>query len=69
MSDLCDGQIIDDKLQADSAIPAMHKIATYPIAKGHRILKYGNLIGMAFTNVKSGDHVHTHNCGMIASRT
>ncbi|MCL1862417.1 MAG: altronate dehydratase family protein [Defluviitaleaceae bacterium] len=42
-------------------IPAGHKIATSDIAKGENVIKYGYPIGHALCEIKSGDHVHTHN--------
>lgn len=45
-------------------IPAMHKVAIKPIAKGDAILKYGQVIGFASSDIAAGDHVHVHNCVM-----
>src|SRR5690606_37013165 len=45
-------------------IPAMHKIAIRPIAKGDPILIYGQTIGFANQDVPPGEHVHVHNCVM-----
>jgi altronate hydrolase len=52
----------DITLRAD--IPAMHKVALKPIAKGEQILKYGQFIGYAAEDIQPGDHVHSHNCVM-----
>ncbi len=38
-----------------------HKYAEIDIIKGARIIKYGEVIGTASKNIKSGDHVHIHN--------
>ncbi len=38
-----------------------HKIALCPIPKGHRVLKYGQTIGVATKDVEPGDWVHSHN--------
>lgn len=43
-------------------IPAMHKVAIVPIAKGEQIRKYNQVIGTASTDIQAGEHVHTHNC-------
>ena len=43
------------------AIPAGHKVAIRPIARGERVYRYGNVIGMASTDINAGDHVHVHN--------
>lgn len=45
-------------------IPAMHKVALVPIAKGASILKYGQVIGFANRDIIAGEHVHAHNCVM-----
>ena len=43
------------------AIPAGHKIASTDIPAGARILKYGQTIGYAMSDIPSGTHLHTHN--------
>ena len=45
-----------------------HKIATRPIAAGDPVLRYGQIIGAATTDIAPGDHVHTHNIGMSEHR-
>ena len=42
-------------------IPIYHKMAIKPIAKGEKIIKYGELIGIAACDIKVGQHVHVHN--------
>jgi len=42
-------------------IPRGHKIATVNIAKGDPIIKYGERMGHATSDIKIGEHVHTHN--------
>lgn len=42
-------------------IPAGHKFALKDIKKGETVIKYGQVIGRATTDIKSGDWVHTHN--------
>ena len=42
-------------------IPYGHKLAVKPIAKGEDIIKYGESIGIATADIKTGDHVHIHN--------
>ena len=46
---------------ASMDIPAGHKIAVSPIAKGENIIKYGFPIGHAKEDVQIGQHVHSHN--------
>jgi altronate dehydratase small subunit len=42
-------------------IPFCHKVACRDIAAGDRVRKYGEVIGMASTAIRAGDHVHVHN--------
>ena len=42
-------------------IPYGHKIAIDNIAKGNEIIKYGEIIGRAVTDIELGDYVHVHN--------
>ena len=38
-----------------------HKFAIRDIAKGAKIIKYGEIIGTATQNIHTGQHVHVHN--------
>ncbi len=42
-------------------IPAGHKFALRPIAKGDKVIKYGFAIGNAQSDIQPGQWVHTHN--------
>ncbi len=48
-------------LEGQGEIPAGHKYALKDIAKGECIIKYGEIIGRATSDIKAGDWVHTHN--------
>lgn len=48
-------------IEAATDIPYSHKIALTDIARGADIIKYGELIGEAKTDIKKGEWVHTHN--------
>ena len=48
-------------LNACGNIPAGHKYALKDIKKGETIIKYGQIIGRASTDIKEGEWVHTHN--------
>jgi altronate dehydratase small subunit len=56
-------------------IPPGHKVAIAPIASGHAVVKYGNPIGLASSDIAPGEHVHVHNVasnrgrGDLAQRT
>ena len=43
--------LIENNLTLRADIPAMHKVALVPIAKGDAILKYGQVIGFANTDI------------------
>ena len=42
-------------------IPQAHKVALKPIKKGENVIKYGNPIGHATSDITPGMWVHTHN--------
>lgn len=44
-----------------AAVPFGHKVALRQIARGEPVLKYGEAIGLAASEIAAGDHVHTHN--------
>lgn len=47
--------------RARAQIPAGHKVAASPIAKGQPVRKYNAVIGVAARDIETGDYVHTHN--------
>jgi len=42
-------------------VPFGHKVALETIDAGNRVVKYGELIGIASKKIEAGEHVHTHN--------
>jgi altronate hydrolase len=50
-----------DSLLALDAIPSGHKIATAALSAGQEVIKYGQPIGLATTDISRGQHVHVHN--------
>lgn len=58
---LSDVSVVDD-------IPAMHKVAVRAIARGERVTKYRQPIGLASQDIFAGEHVHSHNCEMLHER-
>ena len=48
-------------LTIQNHIPRGHKIATKNISKDDGIIKYGERMGHATSDIKIGEHVHTHN--------
>ncbi len=53
-----------ESVTARQPIPAGHKVATRPIAKGEAIRKYDQIIGFASDDIAVGEHVHVHNVEM-----
>jgi len=49
------------QIKAIEAIPYGHKVALAKIAKGSDIIKYGEIIGRAKSDIELGAWVHTHN--------
>ena len=56
---LCEGKEVS--LPALEDITIYHKLATRDIAKGEPVVKYGEHIGIASSDIKAGEHVHVHN--------
>lgn len=46
-----------------------HKVALFDIAKGDKVIKYGNAIGTATADITKGSHVHVHNMKTALSET
>ncbi len=44
-----------------------HKIALADVAKGARVQKYAQLIGIAAEDIRAGEHVHTHNLSFTSA--
>lgn len=49
-------------------IPLGHKVAIREIKKGEEIIKYGESLGGATTDIKVGQHVHVHNMESLRGR-
>jgi len=45
----------------ETLIPFGHKMAVAEIAAGDPVIKYGEIIGVATTAIRPGQHVHVHN--------
>jgi len=46
-------------------IPFGHKCAIREIQRGGRVIKYGEVIGLATRKIQPGEHVHVHNIRSI----
>lgn len=49
------------QIKVSQAIPYGHKIALSKIPKGDSIIKYGETVGRAKTDIEPGQWVHIHN--------
>ena len=58
-------RVQEEGIQCRGNIPEGHKMATESIGKGKIIRKYGQIIGVATRDILAGEHVHTHNMGMV----
>jgi altronate dehydratase len=56
------------KIVVTEDIPLGHKIARKDIPKGKYIIKYGEKIGIATSDIKSGSHVHIHNVDSMRAK-
>ena len=50
-----------EPLVLSGRIPYAHKFARSFIAQGEKIIKYGEIIGIATSDIQPGTHVHVHN--------
>jgi altronate dehydratase small subunit len=49
------------KVRLRQRIPLGHKVALRPIQKGEAVIKFGDSIGLATSDIAPGDLVHIHN--------
>ena len=56
--------LAEENVTCRGHVPAGHKLATAPIAKGEPVRKYNQIIGFATSDIAAGEHVHTHNLAM-----
>lgn len=52
---------ISYEIRAEGNVPVYHKIARAEIKQGDKVIKYGQIIGVATEDIPVGMHVHTHN--------
>lgn len=55
-----EGEVIR-KPKVMESIPFGHKVALIYINAGERVIKYGEVIGVASKPIRAGEWVHTHN--------
>jgi galactarate dehydratase len=56
-----------DGLMARDLIGRGHKIALKQIKSGQEVHKFGQVIGVATTDIEAGQHIHLHNLEMVPS--
>jgi len=61
------GRLVDIPLI--ESIPMGHKFATRAIARGAAVIKYGQAIGSASSDIPIGAHVHVQNVASNRART
>ena len=74
--DITDGTVVEvrdkkgqkEEICVHGDVPYVHKIAVTDIPKGAHIMKYGESIGAASTDIKKGDYVHVHNLDALRGR-
>lgn len=49
------------KIELREDIPYGHKVAIRDLERGSKIIKYGEVIGVATEDIAMGSHVHVHN--------
>lgn len=49
------------EITLSQTIPLGHKFALRDVERGEPIIKYGEVIGLAATTIKKGEHTHIHN--------
>lgn len=50
-------------------VPLGHKLALRSIARGERVIEYGEVVGEATVDIAAGRHVHVHNLRSLRWRT
>lgn len=58
-----DGKLLE--MAANERIKKYHKIALCDIQKDQSVIRYGENIGRALSDIRKGDWVHTHNLSDI----
>lgn len=61
---LLHGTDLGSGLVTVNAVPAGHKVARRLIQKGEPVLRYGQVIGFATSDIQPGSHVHLQNMAM-----
>jgi len=75
LTDLASGEIVEMEVDKGAisvtlidSIPFGHKFSLTDIKLDSPIMKYGEIIGKATTDIKPGQHVHVHNVASTRGR-
>jgi altronate dehydratase small subunit len=55
-------------IKVKQKIPFGHKFAVSKISKGDKVIKYGEVIGLATQPIEEGEHVHVQNVESVYSK-
>jgi altronate dehydratase large subunit len=55
--------------QLNASLRTGHKLSLVDIDSGAHIIKYGEIVGVATSPIRAGDHVHVHNVGDLLGTT
>lgn len=55
----------EGSIEALGSVPIGHKIALNEIPSGANVIEYGRPIGVATSNIKTGELVHVHNISSL----
>jgi len=62
------GKTVSIRIHIKEKIPFGHKFALADIKKGEKIIKYGEVIGIATADIQPGQYVHVHNLDSCRGR-
>lgn len=71
LANLEKGESLDlegSRVTLEEQIPYQHKFSVKHIDQGARVIKFGEVIGEATTDIKPGHHVHIHNMRGLRAR-
>lgn len=62
------GENENQKVELKQDILFGHKFALARIPKGSAVIKYGEEIGVALSDIEPGEHVHVHNVDSVRGK-
>ncbi len=65
LEDIPEGTLVQveslEPFRSREAIPRSHKVSLVPIKVGGEVIRYGEVIALASSDIDKGQWVHTHN--------